>query len=792
MPTWEYFSQPSNLAFHNLVAKEYKHLVPKNLNLLLGLGLNYCIQKPMFNNEKNLNLERFERDLLLKAYFGTETGDDPKKLYIKSDWMPPTKDIPEEVQARLNSSLQYIREHIPSADVHSGYNLSSLQRKLLNDLIEHPSLMVIQTDKNLGPAIIDRTSYINLALNDHLLNNDVYQKLHKAGASDHVQKIKMRLLKFIDKHFKPKSHERIYLERALLTVKDPFAYFYLLAKIHKSPMTTRPIVSVSGSLLEGLGKWTDLQLQKICTTLPYIFRSSKCVALAARKVNLQTTHFPAGTALFTADATAMYTNIDTTHALKTISNFLSVSKPNLCKDLGLSNTAILEALEILMTCTFFKLGDTCWSQESGTAMGSPAAPMYATLYFAIHELEVIPVFQEHLPLYGRYIDDALGIWMPNPASSLTFEAFQEKFNKFGNLTWCFTPLSMSVNFLDISLSIKQNKIVMEPYEKLLNLYLYIPPRSAHPPGGLFSLLCGRLKRIQEVTTCKNQLKSYLKKLSLRLYKRGYSKKVIMSSLKRALSRQNNTVCNMANNKANSLFLHCTFHPKAVPSCKIQHLLQTALLNPPNCTPFAQLHAKNKKAFGVTTITVCYHRPHNLKHFLSPRKFLFKCSVAQHLQRQLDIDTTTSAHNPAVDDVNYCTVKSKAKKKICFNLYRKRPTRTTPEVSSTSGINHTNHIHHIPNACADVTQRMINNPYKKRPFSITLTPTQITPTPTTPIALTTSPTYETKGPNQNIITHNHVLTKSMSDPPTMVRRSTYSTATVQYIENPYKRARLKSP
>jgi hypothetical protein len=75
--------------------------------------------------------------------------------------------------------------------------------------------MVIQTDKNLGPAIIDRISYVNYALNDHLLYTNTYQKLHKVAVQDYVRKGTDKLLIFIDKNFKPNSPERTYLERSL-------------------------------------------------------------------------------------------------------------------------------------------------------------------------------------------------------------------------------------------------------------------------------------------------------------------------------------------------------------------------------------------------------------------------------------------------------------------------------------------------------------------------------------------------------------------------------------------------
>jgi len=96
------------------------------------------------------------------------------------------------------------------------------------------------------------------------------------------------------------------------------------------------------------------------------------------------------------DATAMYTNIHLGHALPVIEKFLLESPlgQDICKKEQINVAAIIYALEVVMKNNIFMFGDTIWRQIAGTAMGTPPAPDYATLYFAIHEIQVIPRYPE--------------------------------------------------------------------------------------------------------------------------------------------------------------------------------------------------------------------------------------------------------------------------------------------------------------------------------------------------------------------------------------------------------------
>ena len=119
----------------------------------------------------------------------------------------------------------------------------------------------------------------------------------------------------------------------------------------------------------------------------------------------------------------------------------------------------------------FQFGDCFFHQRNGTAMGTPPACCYATIYYAAREKFLLEKYNENLFFYRQYIDDVFGIWVPNN-TALTFDVFSRDL-KFHKLEWETNKLSSSVIFLDMVLTIQDNRIITKLYEKILNLYLYI-------------------------------------------------------------------------------------------------------------------------------------------------------------------------------------------------------------------------------------------------------------------------------------------------------------------------------
>ena len=125
-------------------------------------------------------------------------------------------------------------------------------------------------------------------------------------------------------------------------------------------------------------------------------------------------------------------------------------------------------------------------------MGTPPAPPYATLYYSIYEDSFLHEYKDSLLFYKRFIDDMIGIWLCDPdhkVNEICWCTFQDSMNAGRGLQWEFSEPSNHVDFMDMTVSIHGNWIQTTLFEKPLNLYLYIPPHSAHPsPPDSFQVL----------------------------------------------------------------------------------------------------------------------------------------------------------------------------------------------------------------------------------------------------------------------------------------------------------------
>jgi hypothetical protein len=231
-------------------------------------------------------------------FAGTPDDYNPNQLFICSNWEPDKVSVPIELCAQVFFFLKQRNAQFQRGQATP--NLMSLQNKLLQDLRGSKVFIVIPSDENLGPCILECQEY-------HLSDGTTYRQLSSNEAQQAVDKTGETIKNFISDHSHTLGPKDETYPACSLDVPDPFAHFYIMAKVYKTTWAVRLILSVSGSTTHCLGRWLDQQLK------PIVKKLSSCILSSFElKQRLQQMKFtPSRVSMFSCDAVLMYTNIDT-------------------------------------------------------------------------------------------------------------------------------------------------------------------------------------------------------------------------------------------------------------------------------------------------------------------------------------------------------------------------------------------------------------------------------------------------------------------------------------------------
>ena len=165
----DYFNRPNQMAYHDLCRTKKP---PDGIGSTLGLGLKFCVQSDQPPNNLKTSYTRFANDVRTKLIFaGCPPKDTPKKIYVKSkDWLPDTAE--EHVEKRIITFCKAIaaESNFLRCTQKKSSNLTILQKSHLNTLRSNRDFVILNADKNLGPAIMEREEYLKTVLQEHLLD----------------------------------------------------------------------------------------------------------------------------------------------------------------------------------------------------------------------------------------------------------------------------------------------------------------------------------------------------------------------------------------------------------------------------------------------------------------------------------------------------------------------------------------------------------------------------------------------------------------------------------------------
>jgi hypothetical protein len=525
-------------------------------------------------NIKN-TLDKLNRSVRLKVWLKEHPIENDENynpnLYLPSRWKPPeaSNTIEQNLKTFAEKLKEITKQNTEKATPKS--NLTRLQKNCLQKIMNDKRYIVCLSDKNLGPVLMERRTYFERCLSDHLLCSNTYVQLTEKEATEQILHTRKTLLQLRLNYRKDLTETENTYFRRNANIKHRLPQFYIIIKIHKQPYKTRPIVSCVGSFLNAFSKWVDTHLQKLLPFNP----------------------------TYTKDTSHVLQDIENPKSTKSLKTFHLQRRIHVHQHQ--QHTWNRNHKKIIMSNNIFQFDDTYWLQKCGTAMGTSCACSYATLYWAYIERKfIIPKWSHSLPFLRRYIDDKFGIWT---GSEENFIAFLQDLNSYSQLKWTSSGLSSSVNFLDITITIESDgKISTKTFQKPTNLHLYIPPSSAHTPGVLKSLIFGNLQRYWEQNTYVSDFTDITKQFATRLIARGYDKHTIKHLFSEAAKKLDNFVKQQKTN-SDTLYLHWLWHPRCIAKPKLRLLYKNTL----------QEHS------GFKNLIICYSRPKNLRDSLMQTK-----------------------------------------------------------------------------------------------------------------------------------------------------------------------------
>ena len=343
-----------------------------------------------------------------------------------------------------------------------------LELMQLVKLIKNGQIVVRKADKSAQLVLLTRDQYVSgceRLLEDQTNYRKVEVNLFRRTAALTICIVKKyrHLLMFSE------EEERL----MLLSVRAPRTRrFYALPKTHK-PIDKwlngcppfRPIVSDINSETAVCGHLISQVLRPYFESIPSYINNSYTLKTALEQLSGITDDY----CLFVADIDNLYPSIPIADCFARVKAGLRQSIPLHC--------FVLELLEVQLKSNYFEFNSETFLQLRGIPMGKAWAPAVASIYLQQWEQNVLSRLPEKPLFYGRYIDDIFCVIRRAHVTQIV-----ELMNGTDtNIRLGAHNSGATVNFLDLTITLRNNGLHFKLYHKESNLLVTLHNRSAHSP-----------------------------------------------------------------------------------------------------------------------------------------------------------------------------------------------------------------------------------------------------------------------------------------------------------------------
>jgi hypothetical protein len=493
----------------NLINKNYfnisNSIVPDHISIIINKGPKF-IPTPKFNTYDVY--QSYEK--ILKVWMNTHTFglSPPVANTVKGE----LKEISDAFHFNFTNKL-YSVDHTASSN----------EGSVLNKWLQKNKLLLLNTDKNLGFALCNLDWYHNQVLT-HLNDTLTYKEIDTVNFEQIATSFRKICNNWEFHTWDSETYNKLLKDILSIAHKKFLPQFHVLPKVHKDPIKSRPILPTIGSITSATSCYLTDQLLPVLDHFPWVLKDTFDFVKSIQEfsntnpVELTENDF----IMTTADASSLYTNLETKICIANIRNFLlknfiyPISKIEL----------ICELLRWVFSNNYFVYNNRKYLQKCGIAMGTNVAPVFANLALAIQENDLLIYNKNnkllYTPLfYRRFIDDAFAI---NCKS--THVLFSNRLSKLYNkVTWNF-EVGNNLAFLDTMVKYRKSidryyKIEHEIYFKEINKFIYPNPQSHQPQNYTYGWIRGEFYRIARNCSTINSFLKHKQAFKYRLQVNGY-------------------------------------------------------------------------------------------------------------------------------------------------------------------------------------------------------------------------------------------------------------------------------
>jgi hypothetical protein len=500
-------------------------------SIVLGLGLSFLPKyawKPILIKESIISsINDFKNRIYRGIVYRGRT-------YIPNDipsisLRPPissNEDWTKEVDKYINQCKQSVNDLQISSHISSVYKYLHAVIKSLKD---NDQIIIKPADKNLGTCVMSKIDYIVMCM-VHLSDPNTYQQVNSIPYNQSYHDLAKILY----------EHKRLYIsyKRKVGEEQPQYSYlaqslsqlmntpklrpckFYCLPKVHKKTLAGRPIASSINTMTYHASKYLHNIFWPIVNRLQTI-----CTSSLEFMLDIEDLYIPDGSVILTADVKSLYPSIPIEYGIMMFNNVL-ISLNLLPND----RSFLLDLLKWVLQNNFLEFNGNLYRQIKGTAMGTPVAVAYANI--VLHGMERDILYD--VVFYRRYVDDVFAIFRSQESAQQFINAFN---SICSSIQFEECHIGDSGIFLDYQLSIHQNRLVSNLYQKPMNKYLYLPPTSAHKIHIMKSVIRREIFRYRLYCSNDSDFMKILVQFRIRLIDRGYQRTYLDPCFSNLPSRQ---------------------------------------------------------------------------------------------------------------------------------------------------------------------------------------------------------------------------------------------------------------